>query len=60
MMCSYSEGTESGSMHDYAPSSSTGCPLFHLSLHPVPNEEKPVRITRLERNDKKMLLSNQV
>jgi hypothetical protein len=58
MKCSYSEVIETGSMHDYAPSSLTGCPLSHLSLHLVPNEEKPVTITRLEMNDKKMLVSN--
>jgi hypothetical protein len=48
MKCSYSEETASGSAHDYALSSLTGCPLSHLSLHLSPGEEKPVMITRLE------------
>lgn len=55
MKYSYSEVTESGSVHDCAPSSLTGCPLSHLSPHlapDVPDEEKPVIFTRLEINYK--------
>jgi hypothetical protein len=52
MKYSYSEERVSGSMHDYAPSSLTGCPLSHLFPRLSPDEEKPVIITRLERKYK--------